>query len=244
MPYFINNLNQKIAFKYIKGKSPGIIFIHGLNSDMTGKKAISIEKYAKKNNLSFLRFDCRGNGKSSGKFEDFTITDWKKDLLDVIDNIAQGPQILIGSSMGGWLMILAARARKKRICGLIGLAAATDFGLNMYSQLSKKSKKELNSQGKTKVFSNNFSYTLTKKFFKEAKKNNVLNRPFKFNKPFVLIHGLKDDVVNYKMPQKIMNNSRGKNIQIQYLKLSNHRLSELSDLVTINNNITLVRNLI
>ena len=71
MAYFINKLNQKIAYKYIKGKSPGIIFIHGLNSDMNGEKAITIEKYAIKKGLSFLRFDCRGHGKSHGKFDRF-----------------------------------------------------------------------------------------------------------------------------------------------------------------------------
>ena len=86
MPFFINNLNQKIAYRYIKGKSPGIIFIHGMNSDMSGQKAISIQKYAKRNKIAFLRFDCRGHGKSYGKFEDFTLSDWKKDLIEVIDN--------------------------------------------------------------------------------------------------------------------------------------------------------------
>ena len=101
MSYFINKKNQKIAYKRIKGKSPGIVFIHGLNSNMEGKKAIFIEKYAKINKLSFIRFDCRGHGKSSGNFEDFTISDWKKDLFDIIDNLTKGPQILIGSSMGG-----------------------------------------------------------------------------------------------------------------------------------------------
>ena len=73
MAYYINNLNQKIAYKYIKGKSPGIIFIHGMNSDMQGVKALSIQKYAKKKGLSFLRFDCRGHGKSDGKYENFTM---------------------------------------------------------------------------------------------------------------------------------------------------------------------------
>ena len=76
MAFFINNLNQKISYKYTKGGNPGIIFVHGLNSDMEGLKAITVEKYAKKNNLSFLRFDCRGHGKSFGKFEDFVISDW------------------------------------------------------------------------------------------------------------------------------------------------------------------------
>ena len=244
MTYFINNINQKIAYKYIQGKSPGIIFIHGLNSDMNGKKALSIEKYAKKNKLSFLRFDCRGNGKSFGKFQNFTIADWKKDLIDLIDNVTKGPQILIGSSMGGWLMMLAAKIRKKRICGLIGLAAAADFGNHMYSNLSNKSKKELKIKGATKIHLKNFSYTLSKKFFLEAKKNKILDKPFIFNKPFILIHGLKDSVFNYKMPQKIMNNTKGNNIQIQYLKSSDHRLSEKNDLMSINNTITLVRSLI
>ena len=116
MSYYINNLNQKIAYKYSKGKSPGIVFIHGLNSDMRGLKALKIEKYAKKNKLAFLRFDCRGNGKSFGKFENFTLSDWKKDLIDFLDNITIGPQILVGSSIGGWLMMLAAEARKKKVC--------------------------------------------------------------------------------------------------------------------------------
>ena len=102
MSYLINKKNQKIAYKKIKGKSPGIIFIHGLNSDMNGLKAQSIEKYAKKNRLSFIRFDCRGHGKSYGKFEDFTISEWKEDVINIIDNLTAGPQILVGSSMGGW----------------------------------------------------------------------------------------------------------------------------------------------
>ena len=119
MPYFINKKKERIRYKSIKGKVPGIIFIHGLNSDMSGQKALSIEKYARKNKLNFISFECRGHGKSDGKFEDFTIKDWKKDLLDIIDHIARGPLILIGSSMGGWLMMLAAKARRKKVCGLI-----------------------------------------------------------------------------------------------------------------------------
>ena len=100
---------------------------------MNGGKALDIERYARKNKLNFVRFDCRGHGKSEGKFEDFNMSDWKKDLLDIIDNVAKGPQILIGSSMGGWLMMLAAKARPKRIQGLIGLAAAPDFGKDLYN---------------------------------------------------------------------------------------------------------------
>ena len=127
MPYFINNKKEKIHYKSIKGKSPGIIFIHGLNSDMNGEKALSIERFARKNKLKFIRFECRGHGKSDGKFDDFTISDWKKDLLNIIDYVSKGPQILVGSSMGGWLMFLAAKARSSKITGLVGLAAAPDY---------------------------------------------------------------------------------------------------------------------
>ena len=165
MAYFINNYNQKIAYKFIKGKSPGIIFIHGLNSDMKGKKALSIQKYAKKSGHSFLRFECRGHGKSYGKFENFTIYDWKKDLIDMIDNITKGPQILIGSSMGGWLMMLAAISRPSTITGLIGIAAAPDFTESLYSQLSNKSQNQIKKNGFTKYKESKFTYIYTKRFF-------------------------------------------------------------------------------
>ena len=143
MPYFINKLKQRIAYKTVKGRGLGIIFIHGLNSDMNGKKALTVEKYARKHKIDFVRFDCRGHGNSDGKFEDFTISDWKKDLVNVIDNLTRDPQILIGSSMGGWLMMLVARARPSRIKGMIGLAAAPDFGDNLYNNLSIKNKREI-----------------------------------------------------------------------------------------------------
>ena len=241
MSYLINKKNQKIAYKMIKGGSPGIIFIHGLKSDMNGLKALSIEKYAQKNKLSFIRFDCRGNGKSDGKFEDFTISDWKEDLVNIIDSLTKGPQILIGSSMGGWLMTLAAKSRPKKIFGLIGLAAAVDFGKNYYDGLSKKNKNEIKKNGITKINSSGFSYLLRSKFFTAAKKNKILTNSFKFNKPFILIHGLKDNIVSHTMQEKIMRNTTGKNVQIIYLKSSDHRLSKRNDLITINNAINIIR---
>ena len=157
MPYFINKKKERIRYKSLKGKGPGIIFIHGLNSDMSGQKALSLERFARKNKLRFIRFECRGHGKSDGKFEDFTISDWKKDLIDIIDNVAKGPQILVGSSMGGWLMFLAAKARPSRIAGMIGLAAAPDYIDGFYNNLSTKKKIELNKKGFIKYSSYGFS---------------------------------------------------------------------------------------
>ena len=242
MPFYKNKQNHKIAYKTVKGRGLGIIFIHGLNSDMNGAKALSLERYARKNKLNFVRFDCRGHGKSEGKFEEFTISDWKKDLLDIIDHVSRGPQILIGSSMGGWLMMLAAKARPKKIKGMIGLAAAPDFGKEMYSSLNKKNRKEINIKGITKYSSYGFSYYLTKKFFIEAEKNKVLKKTFRFNKPLVLVHGLKDTVVKEEIPRKIMKKVTGKNINIIYLKESDHRLSNKTDLGIITQSINYIRN--
>ena len=235
MSYFINNTNQKIAYKFFKGKSPGIIFIHGLNSDMEGTKALSIENFAKKRGLAYLRFDCRGHGKSHGKFEEFTISEWKKDLIDLLDAITKGPQILIGSSMGGWLMMLAARARKSRVAGLIGLAPAPDFTKYLFAELPKKIQNEINENGISKVKKWKYNYTFTKKFFQEGKKNYILNNKFLFNKPIILIHGLKDKDVSPQITQKIAKQITSKKVQIRYLKNSDHRLSSKNDLKTIHN---------
>ena len=244
MSYFINKKNQKIAYKRIKGKSPGIVFIHGLNSDMEGKKAIFVEKYAKKNKLSFIRFDCRGHGKSSGNFEDFTISDWKKDLFDIIDNLTKGPQILIGSSMGGWLMLLAAKSKKRKISGLIGLAAAADFGKDLFNSLSTKNKHDIKTKGITKYTYKGFAYYLTKEFFIHCTKNKILNKKIRFNKPVILIHGNKDNIVKDTMPIKIMKKLISKNVQIKFLKSSDHSLSSSADLINIKNSLDNIRVLI
>ncbi|MDA9620923.1 alpha/beta fold hydrolase [Pelagibacteraceae bacterium] len=243
MPFYKNKQNHKIAYKSLKGRGLGIIFIHGLNSDMNGAKALTVEKYARKNNLNFIRFDCRGHGKSHGRFEEFTISDWRKDLLNIIDYVARGPQILIGSSMGGWLMMLAAKARPQRIKGMIGLAAAPDFGKDLYNSLNKKNKKEITTKGITKYSSYGFSYYLTKRFFIEAEKNRVLKNSFRFTKPLVLIHGIKDNIVKEDVPRKILKKVTGKNINIIFLKESDHRLSSKTDLKMITQSIDYIQNL-
>ena len=241
MPYFINKLKQRIAYKTVKGRGLGIIFIHGLNSDMNGEKALTVEKYARKHKMNFVRFDCRGHGNSDGKFEDFTISDWKKDLVNVIDNLTRGPQILIGSSLGGWLMMLAARVRPSRVKGMIGLAAAPDFGDNLYNNLTIKNKREIKNKGIIKYSSFGFSYFIRKKFFIDARKNKVLNKLYRYNKPLILIHGLNDNVVSSKVPKKILKKVTSKKIQIILLKNSDHRLSSKKDLHTLMSAIDIVR---
>lgn len=232
MPFLLNKHNQKIAYKKISGKKPGIIFIHGLQSDMKGEKAIKIERFAIKNQHAFIRFDCRGHGDSFGDFQNFCISDWKQDLIDIIDKQTNGRQILVGSSMGGWLMMLAARARIKRISGLLGIAAAPDFTADIYNSFTKKNKSEIKNKGLTTIGTREYSERniITKKLINDGKKNQILKKTFKLNKPMILVHGMKDDVVPISTPFKIMNKVSGSNIQIKLVKGSGHRLSSWYDI--------------
>jgi pimeloyl-ACP methyl ester carboxylesterase len=108
-------------------RGPGLVFLGGFMSDMTGTKAMALEAHAKASGQDFVRFDYLGHGASSGHFEDGTIGRWAEDATAVLDEATEGPQILIGSSMGGWIMLLTALARPQRVAGLVGVAAAPDF---------------------------------------------------------------------------------------------------------------------
>ena len=112
-----------IAYHKTTGAAPGIVFLGGFMSDMTGGKALALEAFARERGRAFLRFDYQGHGASSGHFEDGTIGLWAADAVAALDELTEGPQVLVGSSMGGWIMLLAALARPDRVAGLVGIAA-------------------------------------------------------------------------------------------------------------------------
>lgn len=112
-PQFLETAHgTKIAYHRTHGISPGVVFLGGFMSDMEGGKATELEAYCKRAGRAFVRFDYQGHGQSSGEFADGTIGLWLKDALAVIDQLTEGPQILVGSSMGGWIALLAAKARR------------------------------------------------------------------------------------------------------------------------------------
>src|SRR5213078_5299116 len=116
-----------IAYHRLLGAPPGIVFLGGFRSDMSGTKALFLEDYCRRRGRAYLRFDYFGHGASSGDFGCGTIGRWREDAIASIDSLTAGPQILVGSSMGGWIMLLAALARPGRVAALIGIAAAPDF---------------------------------------------------------------------------------------------------------------------
>ena len=118
---------SSLAYFRLEGASPGLMFLGGFRSDMSGTKASALEAQCRKVGRAYVRFDYGGHGESSGKFEDGTIGEWAEDALAILDEVAQGPQVLVGSSMGGWMMLLAALALPERVKGLVGVASGPDF---------------------------------------------------------------------------------------------------------------------
>ena len=125
--YFDTPQGRKIAYHKTDGQGPGIVFLGGFRSDMDGTKAVYLENWAKEQDRGFVRFDYSGHGRSEGEFEDGCIGEWAQDAADVLDELTEGPQVLIGSSMGGWISLLLAKSQPERVQGLVGIATAPDF---------------------------------------------------------------------------------------------------------------------
>src|SRR4051812_11894874 len=125
MPQYLDRPGlPRLAYELRPGTSPTIVFLPGYGSDMTGSKAVALDAWAEAQGQAMLRFDYRGCGASEGVFGNATLDDWRDDALDAIDHLTQGPLILAGSSMGGWLMLLIGLERSERVVGMVGIAAA------------------------------------------------------------------------------------------------------------------------
>ena len=227
---------EVIAYRRLPATSqknlPGLIFLPGFMSDMDGAKALTIENFARESGQSLIRFDYFGHGMSSGKFVDGHIGVWVSDTLAVLDELTEGPQLLIGSSMGGWLMLLTAIARPERITGLIGVAAAPDFTEDLLrKELTQEELKKVSNQGFVSCKSQfGDDYIYTKALFDEGKKNLVLRDEMPIDCPVRLLHGLSDQVVPWQTALTIQEKMRGIDVEITLLKNGDHRLSTKSDL--------------
>ena len=217
----------------LEGKAPGVVFMGGLKSDMTGSKALALEAHCRAVGRAFVRFDYRGHGESSGRFSDGTIGQWHRDALAILDGIAKGRQILVGSSMGGWQMLLAARARPERVAGLIGIAAAPDFTEDLIpGDLSDEQKEQLQAQGFA-IIPNCYDgepYKITKELLDEGRNHLLLRGEIPLDCPVRLIHGTNDEDVPWQTSLKIAERLRSQDVETLFVKNGDHRLSESEDL--------------
>lgn len=218
-----------IAYKKIDGKSPGIVFCGGFRSDMEGSKAVFLEKLCKELGHSFIRFDYFGHGESHGDFTDGSIGQWKDDTLKVIDELTEGPQIIVGSSMGGWMALLAAIERPKKIKSLIGLAAAPDFTEDlMWETADEFSQKKLLRDGIIYIpncHEDEEPYPITLKLIEEGRENLLLNGEIDINCPIRLLHGMADEDVPYEYASLIAEAVKSDDVEIKLIKDAGHRMS-------------------
>lgn len=225
-----------IAYRKVAGKGPGIVFIHGLVSDMTGGKAVALEDYCRATGRSFVRFDCFGHGLSSGNFLDGTVGRWAEDTVAVLDDLTEGPQIVVGSSMGGWVMLLAALARPERVAGLVGIAAAADFTEDIiWQRLTFAQRDELMTRGLVRVPSayDEEPYRIPKVLIEDGRRHLLLRAPIPLACPVRLIHGLEDPDVPWRTSMMIAERLASTDVEVLLIKGGGHRLSESSDLARL-----------
>lgn len=224
-----------LAYCATAGAGPGIVFLGGYGSDMTGTKAMALEDAAKARGRAFLRLDYRGHGQSEGKFTDGTIGSWFADALAVFDAVTDGPQIVVGSSMGGWMALLLARARPDRVKALVGIAAAPDFTTRLMSEeLSPEQRETLLKEGilyRPSDYGDPMPITL--KMVEDGANHLLLDKPIAFTGPVRLLHGQADLDVPWRHSLKVAERLAGGDVRIILIKDGDHRLSRPRDLALL-----------
>lgn len=230
---YISHNDRKLAYEKIDGKGPTVVFFPGFMSDMEGAKALALDAFCRERGQGFVRFDYSGHGKSSGKFTDGTIGAWKEDALAIIDQVTTGNLILVGSSMGGWIGLLSALARKDRVKGFVGLAAAPDFTKELcWNKYSDEIKATLRRDGVYYEACDygDDPYAMTLKLLQEGNDHLIMNKAIDLDCPVRLIQGMKDIDVPPATAQRIADLLKSEDVVITYIKNGDHRLSTDADL--------------
>ena len=234
--YLIRPDGARIAYCKTPGRGPGVVFLGGYASDMTGTKALALERFARARGRAFLRLDYRGHGQSSGDFADGTIGLWLSDAIAAIEAAADGPQILVGSSMGGWLMLLVAKRRPELVAGLVGIAAAPDFAEDI--ERMGFAPEELAVLRRDGVLRRPSPYgpeptVYTMAMVEEARSHLVLREPLPLRVPLRLLHGMADPDVPWRAATRIAEHAGGGDVRVHLLKDGDHRLSTPRDLAIL-----------
>lgn len=228
-----------LAYVRTSGGGPGVMFLGGFMSDMTGSKALTVEAHAKARDRAALRFDYSGHGQSGGAFADGTIGAWAADAIYMLENYTDGPVVLVGSSMGGWIASLLARQCPEKVAGFIGIAAAPDFTDRMWTHdLNDDMRKMILTEGRVLVPSDYGPepYTFTKALFDDGRAQSVLTEPLKIDAPVRLIQGTEDPDVPWETAKTLachMEDSGSPDVEAILVPGGDHRLSSDSDLARL-----------
>ncbi len=218
---------RRIAYDRSAGTGPGIVFLGGFRSDKEGTKALALEAWARATGRSFLRFDYSGHGTSSGDFRDGCIGDWFADARAAILALTTGPQVLVGSSMGGWISLLMAREHPETVAGLVTVAAAPDFTETMWAEFSEDQRRTLIAAGQLAVPStySDAPYVITRRLIDDGRQHLVLTRPLPLPMPVRMVQGTADAEVPLATAVRLIEHASGPDIRLTVVKGADHRFS-------------------
>lgn len=219
---------RRLSAQDPSGGGPGVVFLGGFRSDMEGTKAECLSEWAETRGCAFLRFDYTGHGSSSGAFEEGCIGDWAQDARDAVEALTEGPQILVGSSMGGWIALLLARQIPERIAGLVGIAAAPDFTEDsMWAGASEDQRGRLLRDGRIEEPSDysDDPYVITRRLIEDGRAHLVLRTPLLAPFPVRLLQGTADTDVPVGVALRLLDHIEGNDVRLTLLRGSDHRMS-------------------
>ena len=238
-PDYLNiNENERLAYRRTSGSGVGVVFLCGHGSDMDGTKALEAEAWARGTGRPFLRFDYRGHGQSSGEFLDGNISSWTADCLAAFDALTNGPQILVGSSLGGWLMLNVALARPERVAGVIGIAAAPDFTEDLlWAEFTDEQRRRIEADGVI-ALPNPYADEPVKypwHLITDGRDNLRLRGGLDIACPVHLLHGMKDKEVPWKTATATAAALASEAVEVTLVKEAWHRFSEPDQLALLRN---------
>jgi alpha-beta hydrolase superfamily lysophospholipase len=233
MGYLPREGGERLAYRRSSGHEPTVLWLGGFRSDMSGTKAQTLADWAQKRGQAFVRFDYFAHGASSGDFSQGGITRWREDALAVVDEMTQGPLILVGSSMGGWLACLAAAARPERTAGLVLIAPAADFTETLLKpNLPPQAIKALAEHGLW-IAPGDFGeggYPITRTLLEDGARWSILPGPVPIRCPVRILQGGRDAAVPWTHALALAQAIEGQDMVYTLIRDGDHRLSRPQDL--------------
>ncbi|WP_116084455.1 alpha/beta fold hydrolase [Tropicimonas sp. IMCC34011] len=225
---------RRLAYRRTDGAGPWIVFLGGLRSDMEGTKALHLEAWAQREGRAFLRFDYSGHGASSGTFEEGAIGDWAEDTAAMLDTLP-GDIVLVGSSMGGWQALLAARAMPDRVRGLVTIAAAPDFTEDGYAaSFTPAERSKLEREGRiARASEYGEDMIITRRLIEDGRSHLVLRTPLSLPMPVRMLQGTADDAVDVSVAMRLLDHAEGPDMRLTLVKDADHRMSSPAELALI-----------
>ena len=229
---------RRIAYRKREGAGPTLLFLPGYASDMEGTKALALDGFAERRGLAMLRLDYSGTGSSAGSFENGTLAMWLEEVLAAIDLLTEGPVVVIGSSMGGWIALRLAQELAKRqdgpkLAGMVLIAPAPDFTSDLIEpNLTKKEKASLAERG---YFEERSAYSpepniYTRTLMEDGRDNSVLNGIIETGCPVHILQGMKDPDVPYQHAMKLVEHLPADDVVLTFVRDGDHRLSRPQDI--------------